>query len=216
MLHGEAGRRSPLPGRLLAAAAWTLLAGCAAQPEGSGAILDPTQARVDLGTLVDMSDVLEVSQRMVNSLRADPGVAGLLKESRPVRIALDPRQIKNLTSMVGFSKRLLVNQMLATLNRTAGDDFRFLDREATAAERARQLSGEVKSAGAEEAPAGAELVLSGRILEKLDRRPAAGGALEETRSVQFAFSLVRVKDAVTLWNDAFFRVKQQTIGTVYN
>ena len=66
---------------MLLAAAWTLLAGCA-QPQGSGTVLDPTQGRTDLGTLVDMSDVLEVSQRMVNSLRADPGVSGARPNGR--------------------------------------------------------------------------------------------------------------------------------------
>ena len=191
------------------------LAGCASQPEGTGAVVDPSASSVDLGTLVDIADVLEVSQKMVSSLRAHPEVARLLGENRPVRIAVEPREIKNLTSMAHFNKRLFVNVMLSTLNRTAGEDFLFLDREAVAAERARQLSGEVRTAGIDAQAAGAELVLSGRILEKLDRRPAAGGAVEETRAVQFSFSLTRVKDAVTLWTDSCFRVKRQTIGTVY-
>ena len=33
--------------------------------------------------------------------------------------------------------------------------------------------------------------------------------------VQFTFNLVRVKDAVTLWSDSYFRVKRQVIGSVY-
>src|SRR5688572_21371841 len=193
---------------LLALAA---LAGCASQPEGTAVRVDPTAAQVDMGTLVDISDVTDISQKMVDSLRRSPSINELLQKGRPVRIAIETREIKNLTSMTNFSKRLFVNQMLASLNRTAGEDLQFLDREAVEAERVRQISGEVTNAGIDSAPAGAELVLSGRILEKLDRRPAANGAMEETRSVQFSFNLVRVSDAVTLWTDSFFRVKQQVI-----
>ena len=191
------------------------LAGCASQPEGTQVRVDPTAAQVDMGTLVDISDVTEISQKMVDSLRRSPSLNELLAKGRPVRIAIETREIKNLTSMTNFSKRLFINQMLSSLNKTAGEDFQFLDREAVQAERVRQISGEVTNRGIDSAPAGAELVLSGRILEKLDRRPTAGGATEETRSVQFSFNLVRVSDAVTLWTDSYFRVKQQVIGTVY-
>ncbi len=196
--------------------AGAFLFGCSSeQPAGTGEILDPTAARADMGTLVDISDILEVSQRMVNSLRRSANIAALLKIEQPVRIAVETRQIKNLTSMTNFSKRLFVNQMLANLNKNAGEDFQFLNREAVAAERARQLRGEVKTSGIERAAAGAELVLAGRILEKLDQKRLEGGAVQETRSVQFSFDLVRVKDAVILWSDSFFRVKQQVIGSVY-
>jgi hypothetical protein len=191
------------------------LAGCASQPEGTAVLVDPTAAQTDMGTLVDVSDVKDISQKLVDSLRQSPSIADLLRERRPVQIAIETREIKNLTSMTNFSKKLFINQMLSSLNKSAGDDFRFLDREAVAAERARQASGEAVDRGGTETLAGAELVLAGRILEKLDQRPAAGGSVEETRSVQFTFNLVRVKDAVTLWTDSFFRVKQQVIGTVY-
>jgi Peptidoglycan-synthase activator LpoB len=189
--------------------------GCAAEPQGTAGVLDPTHGREDMGTLVDMSDVIEVAQRMVGSLRASPQVVALLEKGRPVRIVVEEREVKNLTSMTTFKKRLFLNQMLGLLNRSAGEDFQFVEREPGAAERARQQTGEVKTAGAPDAPAGGDLVLSGRILEKLDQRPATGGATEQTRSVQFSFSLVRVKDAVTVWTDSYFRVKQQVIGTVY-
>jgi hypothetical protein len=153
---------------------------------------------------------------MVNSLRQSPQVASLIEKTRPVRISIDPREVKNLTSMTNFSKRLFVNQMLATLNKNAGDDLAFIDREAVAAERERQQTGEVKPSDAvDPALAGADLVLTGRILEKLDREPTGGGAIKEVRSVQFFFSLVQVKDALTLWSDTFYRVKEQVIGTVY-
>jgi hypothetical protein len=200
----------------LGLAASAVLGGCASQPEGSDVVLDPTKTRTDMGTLVDISDILEVSQRMVESMRRSPTLDEALRAGRPVQIAIDPRQIKNLTSMTNFSKALFVNQLVATLNKVAGDDFRFLDREAVEAERARQLSGAAATAGIDPAPAGADLVLSGRILEKLDREAAAGGAVQETRAVQFSFKLVRVKDAVTLWTDSAFRVKQQVIGSVYS
>jgi len=192
-----------------------LLAGCAAQPTGTDQVLDPTAARADMGTLVDVSDVLEVSQKMVSSLRASPQVAALLKERRPLRIVLEPAEIKNLTSMTTFNKRLFVNELITLLGKAAGEDFQFIDREAVAAERARQLAAAVQTSGVEAQAAGADLVLSGRILEKLDQRAAPAGGVQETRSVQFSFSLVQVKDAVTLWTDSYFRVKQQTIGTVY-
>jgi len=198
-------------GLLLAVAA----SGCSSQPTGTGDVEDPTAGRLDMGTLMDMSDILEVSQMMVDSLRRSPDLAEIIKERRPVLIAIEPGKIKNLTSMASFSKKIFVNQLAATLNRTAGDEIRFLGREAVEAERARQLAGEAKASGVDAAPAGAELVLSGEIREKYDRSPAGGGAVRETRSVQFSFNLVRVKDAVTLWSDAWFRVKQQVIGTVY-
>ena len=191
-------------------------AGCGSQPTGTDERLDPTEARTDMGTLVDISDVLEVSQKMVDSLRRSQNVDGIIRERKPVLIAIEAGQIKNLTSMTNFSKRIFVNQMMAILNQRAGEDFQFLDREAVGAERARQLGGEVKTSGLDGTSAGADLVFSGRILEKLDQKPAQGGAVEETRSVQFFFSLVRVKDAVTLWSDSFYRVKQQVIGTVYS
>jgi hypothetical protein len=213
---GEAplGRAPAAIAALLLAAA--MAGGCASQPEGAGEVIDPTKAAVDMGTLVDISDVLEISQRMVDSLRRSPELDALLKERRPVLIAVEPSQIKNLTSMTNFSKMLFVNQLAAAIDRTAGQDFKLLARESVAAERNRQLAGEVKTSGVDAVPAGAELVLSGRILEKLDRKPARDGSVEETRSVQFSFNLVRVKDAVTLWSDAWYRVKQQVIGTVYS
>jgi PBP1b-binding outer membrane lipoprotein LpoB len=205
---------------VLGRSGWLVLAalvGCSSeQPTGTQEVLDPTATQKDVGTLVDISDIVEVSQRMVNSLRQSPQVASLIGKARPVRISIDPREVKNLTSMTNFSKRLFVNQMLASLNKNAGDDLAFIDREAVAAERERQLSGEVKPAGElDPASAGADLVLTGRILEKLDREPTGGGAVKEVRSVQFSFSLVQVKDALTLWSDVFYRVKQQVIGTVY-
>jgi PBP1b-binding outer membrane lipoprotein LpoB len=193
-----------------------ILAGCSSeQPAGTGAVVDPTAAREDAGTLVDISDILEVSQSMVNSIRQSPNIAALLTKQRPLRIVVETKEIKNLTSMTNFSKKLFVNQMVATLNKDAGEDLQFLNREAVAAERARQLSGQVKNAGLDRAEAGAELVLSGRILENFDQKRLETGAIQETRSVQFSFDLVRVKDAITLWSDSFFRVKQQVIGTVY-
>lgn len=195
--------------------AGALLASCASPPAPPGGVLDPAASREDMGTLVDASDVLEVSAKLVASLRRHPEVAALLTRSRPVSIVVEPSEIKNLTSMTTFRKGLFVNHMLALLNRGAGEDFRFLDREAVAAERARRPGGQAAFPGGWEAPAGGELVLAGRILEKLDRRPAPGGEVEETRSVQFSFSLVRVRDAVVLWTDSFFRVKQQVLGTLY-
>ncbi len=207
---------SPRPALAAGLCLLAVLAGCSSQPTGTGELLDPTAAQADMGTLVDTSDVIDISQKMVNSLRQSAELARLLETARPVRIAIEPREIKNLTSMTNVSKALFVNQMAATLNKAAGGEFVFLNREAVAAERERQLAGAVKTSGVDSAPAGAELVLSGRILEKLDQRPAAGGAVEETRSVQFSFDLVRVKDAVTLWSDAWFRVKQQVIGSVYS
>jgi len=191
--------------------------GCAStQPEGTAVRIDPSAAANDMGTLVDISDVQEVSQKMVNSLRSHPDVRKLLETARPLRIAIEEREIKNLTSMTNFNKRLFIRQMLAVLNKYAGEDFQFLDREAVEKERARQLAGEVKTSGVESAAAGAELVLEGRILEVFTRSAATGGSVQETRSVQFSFSLVQVKDAVVLWADSVFRVKQQIIGTAYS
>ncbi len=193
------------------------LTGCASpQPAGTAVRVDPSAAATDMGTLVDISDVQEVSQKMVNSLRSHPDVQKLLQSARPLRIAIEEREIKNLTSMTNFNKRLFIRQMLALLNRSAGEDFQFLDREAVERERARQLAGEVKTSGVEAAAAGAELVLEGRILEVFTRAAGEGGSVKETRSVQFSFSLVQVKDAVVLWADSLFRVKQQVIGTAYS
>jgi PBP1b-binding outer membrane lipoprotein LpoB len=209
-------RRSAVPaGARCALAMVALLAGCSSQPTGTGDVLDPTASREDMGTLVDISDILEISQKMVGSLRQDPDVSEIAAERRPVLIAIDRTKIKNLTTMTNFSKGLFVNLLVSNLNKVAGEDMRFLDREAGEAERARQLWGQVKTSGVDGAAAGADLVLSGSILEKLDRAPAGGGAVQETRSVQFTFNLVRVKDAVTLWSDSYFRIKRQVIGSVY-
>ena len=68
-----AARAAALAGALLPA-----LGGCSSQPTGADGVLDPSQARADMGTLVDISDVLEISQKMVDSLRRSPNLDELL------------------------------------------------------------------------------------------------------------------------------------------
>ena len=97
----------PVPSRTTISAGCAILAaiaGCASQPEGSGEILDPTKSRADMGTLIDISDILEISAKMVGSLRQSPEVDELLRERRPLLIAIETREIKNLTTMTSFSK----------------------------------------------------------------------------------------------------------------
>jgi hypothetical protein len=173
------------PKSILTAAALALAAGCSTpqQPTGTPILVDPTTTQKDIG---GTDDVLQVCQKMVNSMRKDPQVAA--KPSKLILldqdgITVDPPSVQNA--------RMFYNELQAKLNKAAGSEFRFLDRKAVAAERARQLKGEVKTSGVEAAAAGADMNLTIEILSM----KGAG-----TTTVQYNFKLTEMSGE-TLWID---------------
>ncbi len=178
---------SLLPGALLA-----LAAGCAeTQPTGTPIIVDPTKTRSEVG---GTDDVLQVCQKMVDSMRRDQQVAA--KPSKLILldqdgIAVDPK-------LHGYDARMIYNELKAKLNRAAGGEFKFIDRKAVEAERARQLTGQVKTSGVEAATAGADMILSIELLAM------QGGS---STTVQYTFKLTGL-DGIELWTDNDLIVKR--------
>jgi len=174
------------------AVAAALAAGCAGQPTGSAIIVDPTTTQKDVG---GSDDVLEVSQKMVGSMRRDPDV--LQKPSK--LIFLDEDGITVDPNLHGYNARMLYNQFSSTLNNVAGSEFKFIDRKAVAREAQRQLKGEVKTSGVSGAPAGADMVLNIELIAQ------QGGA---TTTVQYNFKLTGL-DGIELWRDNALIVKKR-------
>ncbi len=173
-------------------AALLLLAGCAStQPTGTPVLVDPTLTRNESG---GTDDVLQVCQKMVNSMRRDTEVA-----AKPSKlILLDQDGIRVDPKLRGYDARMLYNDLKAKLNRAAGGEFKFIDRQAVAAERARQLSGQVKTSGVEPVTAGADMILSIELIAM------QGG---NTTTVQYNFKLTGL-DGVELWTDNDLIVKK--------
>jgi PBP1b-binding outer membrane lipoprotein LpoB len=173
------------PQSILTAAALAIAAGCASnqQPTGTPVIVDPTTTQRAAGA---SDDVLQVCQKMVNSMRRDPEVAAMPSKLILLDqdgIIVDPPSVQNA--------RMFYNDLQAKLNKAAGSEFKFLDRKAVAAERARQLKGEVKTSGVDAAAAGADMNLTIEILSM----QRAG-----TNTVQYNFKLTDMS-GVTLWAD---------------
>src|SRR2546426_3181542 len=155
--------------------ALALLAGCAEhQTTGTPVLVDPTSTQRESG---GTDDVLEVSQKMVGSMRRDPKIV-----ARPVPrlILLDEDGITVDPKLHDYNARILYHQLTANLNRAAGNEFRFIDRKAVSRERERQLRGEVKTGGIDPVTAGADMTLKIE-LSALQRA--------KTSSVQDTFAL---------------------------
>jgi PBP1b-binding outer membrane lipoprotein LpoB len=167
-------------------AAAGMAAGCAEpQPTGTPIRVDPNQTRTEIG---GSDDVLQVCQKMIDSMRRDPEVA-----AKPSKlIILDEDCIIVDPKLTGYNARLLYNELAAKLNRVAGQEFRFINRKAVSRERERQLKGEVKTSGVDAATAGADMVLQ---IELIATR---GG---NTTTVQYNFKLTDVSGGVDLWQD---------------
>lgn len=175
------------PGALL-----VLLAGCSnPQPTGTPILVDPTTTRREAG---GTDDVLQVSQTMLSSMRRDTEVA-----AKPSKlILLDENGITVDPKLGDYNARMLYNQFQANLNKAAGGEFKFLDRNAVRAERARQLGGEAATSGVGPA-AGADMILTIELIAM------QGG---NTTTVQYSFKLTDVKDGSVLWMDSVNLVKR--------
>ncbi len=179
---------------LLSSLVLALALGCSGpqQPTGTTIVLDPATTRSESG---GTDDVLQVCQKMVNSMRRDPQVAA--KPSKIILldvdgIIIDPR-------LRDYNARILYNELKAKLNSAAGGEIQFLDRRAVDAERARQLSGQVKTSGVDAAPAGADMILTIELI-------ALQGAT--TTTVQYNFKLTGL-DGIELWTDNDTIVKRR-------
>src|SRR5262245_26894003 len=159
------------------------LTGCAdPQPTGTPIRVDPTKTQAGSG---GSDDILQVCSKMVGSMRQNKEVA-----PPPMRLIVLDSPIKVDPKLRGYDGRLLYNQFKADLNRVASSEFRFIDRNAVQAERAKQLSGEAKTSGVEKATAGADYVLSIELLA------VQGG---DSTTVQYNFQLTDLS-GVTLWS----------------
>jgi PBP1b-binding outer membrane lipoprotein LpoB len=178
---------------LLPAAALALASGCAdnPQPTGTPILGDPTATQHQSGA---SDDVLEVSQYMLNSMRRSPKVAA--KQSKVILLDQDGITIDPKLSNV--DGRWLYNQFQASLNKY-GPEFSFLDRQAVAKERARQLGGEVKTSGVDPATAGADMNLT------IELSSQAGA---QSSTVMYTFKLTDVKDSLNLWSDSKIILKR--------
>jgi hypothetical protein len=167
-----------LPGLALAFAA-----GCAdQQPTGSPVIVDPTKTqRGNMGT----DDVSQVCQQMVTSMRRSKQ----LEARTSKKILLEKPDVD--PALHGTNALMLYNQFMANLNRVAAGEYEFVDRNAVAAERSRQLTGEVKTSGVDKAPAGADLILTIQLIAQRSG---------ETTAVQYNFKMVDM-NGVTQWTD---------------
>jgi len=172
---------------LLSCAVLALALGCAGnpQPTGTSVIVDPTASRSEVG---GTDDVFQVCQKMINSMRRDPQVAAMASKI----ILLDQNGIIIDPKLTDYNARMLYNELKSKLNRAAGDEFQFLDRQAVALERSRQLGGEVKTSGIDTATAGADMTLT---IELIAMQSAT------TTTVQYNFKLTRTKDGIELWSD---------------
>jgi PBP1b-binding outer membrane lipoprotein LpoB len=179
-------------GLLLGTSLWA--AGCAdVQPTGTRVVVDPTSTRNEAG---GTDDVIQVSQKMLNSMRQDRNVQAM---PSPRLILLDQDGITVDPKLREYNAKILYNQFAANLNRAAGTEFRFIDRKAVALERERQLKGEVKTSGIEPVTAGANAILTIELI-------ALRGA--QTFSVQYNFKLTGASDGVVLWTDTDTIVKR--------
>ena len=161
--------------------------GCAeVQPTGTSIIVDPGSTQREAGAT---DDVLQVCQEMLGSMRRDQDV---YERPAPRLIILEPDGILVDPKLRDYNARMLYNQFTANLNKAAGTEFRFLDRQAVSRERQRQLSGEVKTGGVDRAAAGADMVLKIELI-------ALQGA--GTKTVQYNFKLTNL-DGIDLWTDA--------------
>jgi len=162
-----------------------ILAGCAdPQPTGTPIRVDPNQTRTEIG---GSDDVLQVCQKMIDSMRRDPEVA-----AKPSKlIILDEDGIVVDPNLHGYNARLLYNELAAKLNRVAGQEFRFINRKAVSRERELQLKGAVKTSGVDAATAGADMVLQIELIS------THGG---NTTTVQYNFKLTDL-NGVDLWQD---------------
>jgi hypothetical protein len=173
------------PKSILTAATLALVAGCSTpqQPTGTPILVDPTTTQKEVGA---SDDVLQVCQKMVNSMRRDTEVAAMPSKLILLDqdgITVDPPSVQNA--------KMFYNDLQAKLNKAAGAEFKFLNRQAVSAERARQLKGEVKTSGVDAAAAGADMILK---IEILSMRGSG------TTTVQYNFTLTDL-NGVTLWAD---------------
>ena len=128
-------------------------------------------------------------------MRRDEQVAG--KPSK--LILLEPDGITVDPKLHGYDARILYNELKSKLNRVAGGEFKFIDRAAVSAERARQLGGQVKTSGVSPVTAGADMILN------IDLIALQGG---QTTTVQYNFKLTDVTDGIELWADNDLIVKR--------
>jgi len=185
--------RSALLRTFAAAAALLSTVGCVdPQPTGTPIRVDPTITQRESG---GADDVLQVCQKMLNSMRRDKEVGS--KQSK--LIFLDQDGIVIDPKLAGYNARMLYNELQAKLNQAAGGEYKFIDRKAVAAERQRQLAGEVTTSGVDATSAGADMILSIELIAM------QGG---ETNTVQYNFKLTGL-DTIVLWSDNATLVKRR-------
>ena len=159
-------------------------AGCS-QPARTGSpfVVDPARSAPDSG---GTDDIYVAVEQAIGALSLSKRVAA--HEGR--RIVLN--RIVNRTGMPGYDERIIYNKFLSNLVERGGDRYVFLNRDAVAAERAKQQAGAVANTGIDSVPVGADMVL------ELELRQLPG---VDTQTIQYNFSLTKLNGEF-LWTKA--------------
>jgi len=165
------------------------LAGCAqATVTSDPTYRDPRNTqRASGGT----DDIYEATGKAINSLVVNDRLRRHLEQTKGNRVQLN--RIVNQTGIPGYDERLIYNRFLAGLTNNAGERLIFLSRDSVAAEREAQLSGQVKTAGVDAQPAGADLILD------IELRQLSG---VNNKLIQYTFKLTKLNGEV-VWTDSF-------------
>ena len=170
----------------LAAAGLAAVLGCSDSPSvtSDSVLVDPGRTARQAGGTDDIYDAV---QQATTSLMASSRV----QKQPGRRVVLN--KIVNLTGVPGYDENIIYNKFLSNLINNSGDKLVFLSRESVAAERNLQITGQVKTAGVEAAPAGADMVLD----VELRQLPTPG-----TKAIQYTFRLTKL-DGEVVWQDSF-------------
>jgi hypothetical protein len=159
------------------------VAGCASPSVNSNpALLDPNRTSGDSG---GTDDIYEATQQAIRSLLN----SNRLTEQKGNRVVLD--LIVNRTGIADYDGNVIYNKFLSDLMQSAGDKLVFLNRDAVAAERQRQQTGEVQTSGLP-ATAGADMTLT------IELRQLPGAA---SQTIQYTFRLTSL-DGALVWTNS--------------